>query len=290
MIDRLGAWPLRALWFVLPVTAGPAFAGALDGTAAPFRDATTAALWAIWAATLLATLLPLPVTLTAVRVVVPAAPFAVAWALATIEITTLDVVGIAVATLAAAVSLLAGTGDAFVDGASYGSERRFALRPPAALVVGPIEIAWAVAVAGAVTGPLLLAAERWTAGVPALLVGWALAAVAVRALHGLSRRWLVFVPAGLVVHDPLTLQDPVLVPSRSITRIGPTPVASASPVPGDPAPSFGILLAAGLDPPLTVSVRGEATTELHELDRILIAASRPGAVLAAAADRRLPVG
>ena len=31
-----------------------------------------------------------------------------------------------------------------------------------------------------------------------------------RALHQLTQRWLVFVPAGLVVHDHLSVGDPVL--------------------------------------------------------------------------------
>jgi hypothetical protein len=48
------------------------------------------------------------------------------------------------------------------------------------------------------------------AGVVAVIVGLPVAAVLTRSIHGLSRRWVVLVPAGLVIVDPLTLPDPVL--------------------------------------------------------------------------------
>ncbi len=50
---------------------------------------------------------------------------------------------------------------------------------------------------------LLLAGGRWVVGGIVAVVGCFAAAVAGRALHGLARRWLVVVPAGLVIHDPL---------------------------------------------------------------------------------------
>jgi hypothetical protein len=39
------------------------------------------------------------------------------------------------------------------------------------------------------------------------------------ALHGLSRRWGVLVPAGFVIVDPLTLSDPVLFLRERILRM-----------------------------------------------------------------------
>ena len=44
----------------------------------------------------------------------------------------------------------------------------------------------------------------------ALAIGVPAAALIARLVHQLSRRWVVLVPAGLVVADPLTLTDPVL--------------------------------------------------------------------------------
>jgi hypothetical protein len=49
-------------------------------------------------------------------------------------------------------------------------------------------------------------------------------------------------------------------------------------------------LAARLDPPLTVSLRGAALSEVHHIDRLVVCPGRPGAVLAEAAERGLRVG
>jgi hypothetical protein len=290
VLDRLGVWPLRVLWLALPLTAGAAVADALDTTADPFRTPVSVGAWLVWAGTLLALLVPHPVTLTLARVVVPAAAVATAWALANGDPGIAEIAGLVLAGLATVVVLLPATGDLFVDGASYGAERRFALRAPAALWMGPIPLAWGVAVAGLVAGPLLLADERWLPGALALVVGWSLAALAVRALHGLSRRWLVFVPAGFVVHDLSTLQDPVLVPARSVQSLDLAAAPGRERSPGEPAPTFGMALAASLDPPLTVSLRGATLAEVHHVERLVVCPGRPGAVLVEAADRGLRVG
>lgn len=290
MFDRLGVWPLRVLWVALPVTAGAAFADTLADVDGGLRTAASVGLWSVWAGTLLALLVPHPITLTAARLVVPAAAVACTWAVATGDADAAGVVGLVLSGLATVLVLLPATGDLFVDGASYGSERRFALRAPAALWLGPIPLAWAVAVGGVVAGPLLLAAEQWVIGSMVLLVGWALAALAIRALHGLSRRWLVFVPAGFVVHDLATLQDPVLVPAASVASLDLAPSPGRDRAPGEPAPAFGMALAARLEPPLTVSLRGATLSEVHHIDRLVVCPGRPGAVLVEAAERGLQVG
>ena len=50
----------------------------------------------------------------------------------------------------------ADVGSDFVNGSSYGDERRVALRPPTALLVGPIEAVWA-----GTAVPLPVAVVRW---------------------------------------------------------------------------------------------------------------------------------
>src|SRR5205085_10800148 len=117
--------------------------------------------------------------------------------------------------------LPAGLVDEFVGGSSYGPERRFSLRTPVPLLLGPVELAWLAVVVPAVAGPLLLAARQWVAGALLLAVGAVAARWSVRSLHLLARRWLVFVPAGLVVHDPMVLTDAVLFPKRMVSSIGP---------------------------------------------------------------------
>ena len=69
--DSIPVWALRTLWLVQPVTLGPALADGLhdlDG-----RTFLSVAVWVLWGLGLLATLVPRPVTLTAIRIGGPAA-------------------------------------------------------------------------------------------------------------------------------------------------------------------------------------------------------------------------
>jgi hypothetical protein len=231
-------------------------------------------------------LAPRSAGLTAARVVVPAGAAATVAAAVAGEPSP---VGLGVAAAATVLVLAPTTGAVFVDGSSYGDERRLPLRPPAALLLGPVELAWAVAVAGVAAGPLLLAAEQWAAGGAALAVGLPAAWFAARSLHGLARRWVVFVPAGLVVHDPLTLLDPVLLHRRLVRTIAPAP-------PGHPgldltAGAAGLHLVVDLAEavPVTLQRPGKRLGEPATATAVRIAPTRPGAVLDEAARRRLPV-
>jgi hypothetical protein len=112
-----------------------------------------------------------------------------------------------------------------------------------------------------------------------------LVALLARALHGLSRRWLVFVPAGIVVHDPMTLGDPVLFPRQAIARLGPG--------------RSGLDLTLGaFRPPLEIRLHEDAQlTVLRNRKReevaardLLVTPTTPGRVLAYAAVHRIPVG
>lgn len=281
--------PLRLLWVTLPLTLGPLLADGLDPRADGFRTAVSLALWVLWAIALVAMLVPRTVTLTLVRVVVPAAVPAALWAaLAAPDPDTVTaVIGLVAASLAAIASLLAPVGEAFVDGSSYGDERRMPLRPPGVLLLGPIPLSWAVAVAGLTAGPLLLAAEQWVAGAIVTVVGVPLAALAVRAMHRLARRWLVFVPAGFVVHDHLALAEPVLFPRIALTSLS---LASADTDATDlTVGALGVALEARLDQPISVvPARRDGTLDPIELCAFLVAPSRPGAALVEARKRRIP--
>jgi hypothetical protein len=285
----LGPWPLRVLWAMLPLTSGAAFGASLDTTATPFRTTCTLALWAIWAVTLMASLVPRPSTLTVVRIVAPAAPLAAIWATAAGDVSTVSTIAALLSTLAAAAAALHPvTGDAFVDGSSYGNERRMALRPPGPLLLGPIELAWLAVVAGLAAGPLLLAAEQWVAGALALVVGAPVAGLSARALYGLARRWIVFVPNGLVLHDPMAVSDPVLLPRASMKRLGPAPADTGALDLTQGA--LGLALEIDLDDPVRlVQAKGGSAGEIEETTAILFTPSRPAALLTEAAKRRVPV-
>lgn len=289
-----GPWATRVVWLALPLSAGPALAAALDGRSGPVRTTASILLWGAWTAAFAAALVPRASTLTAVRIVMPAAVPAAVWA-TTIgapadasAVPTLAAVVSSVLALAAVMSPL--TGDAFVNGSSYGPERRFALRVPGVLLIGPVLIAWALVVAAAVAGPLLLAAGQWVAGAAMLAVAVPVVRVAVRALHGLSRRWVVFVPAGMVLHDPFALVEPVLATRRSVVSLGTGPLDDGTVDATAGAP--GLALCLELRDPLSIGLKergGRASRELTAV-KVLFTPTRPGALLREAARRRLPVG
>jgi hypothetical protein len=292
LLDRVGVWPVRVLWLSTPFLCGPTFARALDGRVASFETGASIALWIVWGLVLAATLVPRPATLTAVRIVMPASVVAVAWAALADggDPDAITVAGVAVAMMATVAAFLPTTGRAFVDGSSYGDERRLPLRPPGTLLLGPIELAWAAAVAGGAAGPLLLLAQQWVAGAVALVLGLPVAALATRALHGLARRWVVFVPAGLVLHDTMALADPVLFARRSVTRLG------AAPADTDALDltlgALGLALELRVDPPVPLGagrmLRGG--DEAGARDAVLFTPSQPGEVLREARARRFRVG
>ncbi len=288
-------WVFRALWVVLPLTAGPALAGGLDDQPGISGVTGEVVAWGVWAGVLVAALVPSTVSLTVCRVLAPAVAVATTWGAIVDaggdvgDVDALAVAGVAMAT-ATAVSVMAPRlGDQFVDGSSYGPERRFALRVPGPVLFGPIELTWLLAVAGPLAGPLLLAGEQWVAGGIALVVGLPLAWFAWRSLHTLSRRWLVFVPGGVVVHDPLSVTESVLLPRARIARLAPAPAdTDAYDLTRGAA---GLALQVDLHEPLPVSVyRPRATApETATVERLLFTPTLPAEVLAAAGERRIPL-
>ena len=285
---------MRVAWLLLPLLTGPVFAAALDGTARATQIVASLGLWAGWLAGLLATLLPRTVTLTALRLLASGAVVAVAWAAADAgtgaEPLELGwrVVGPVSVLVAAVLAFAPETGRLFVDGSSYGDEQRFPLRVPAPLLAGPVPLAWLAVVVGASAGPLLLAAEVWVAGVVALVAGLVAAGWGARALHVLARRWVVLVPAGLVLHDQLALADPILLRREEVRALDPAPADTDAL--DLTRGALGLALEVTLVAPvaLTLAAAGpSATAEAVKADRLLFTPTRPGALLAAARARRL---
>lgn len=288
-MNASGPWPFRVAWATLPLTLGPTLNSALDGRSEPVAWVVATGCWALWAGGLLVSLLPRPVGLTAIRLAGPSTVLVALAAVAAGASAPLAALGVAAALAAAATALAPTTADAFVDGASYGDERRLTLRVPPALLVGPLPLAWLVTAAGAATGPLLLASRQWVGGALALAIGWPLVAAAVVRVHQLSRRWAVFVPAGLVLHDRLVLSEPVLLPRSDIARLGPAEVGSSAT--DLTAGSLGLVIEVRLTDPVSAGVRtGAGESESRHLDAILFGPARPGALLEEARRRRITVG
>ncbi|HVL06749.1 MAG TPA: hypothetical protein VM388_12235 [Acidimicrobiales bacterium] len=282
-MERLLPWLVRGLWAGLPFTSGPALAAALDSASRPVQIVASTLLWLGWAVGMVATFAPHPLALTALRVVAPAAVVAALAASVADEPSALAVVWSAVA---CAWAFAPAIGSLCVNGPAYPNERRFLLRPPGPLLAGPLPLAWALSVAGIVAGPLLLAARQWVLGGLLLLVGWPLAVLLLKSIHNLSRRWAVFVPAGVVLHDPVVLFDPTLFRRRDVVgfRAGRNPDYYDL---SQRAPGLGIELE--LDEVTTVTLQKPGRREgaaIHAKG-LRFTPTRPGAVLEEARRRRL---
>jgi hypothetical protein len=285
--QRLVTWVVRLAWIALPFTAGPPLADALDAASRPVQLVASSGLWAGWAVGVVAVLVPHPLSLTALRIVAPAAVVAVVAAAAADHASPL---ALGWTTVTAAWAFAPSFGLSCVNGPAYPNERRLLLRVPGALLVGPLALAWALTVAGAAAGPLLLAARQWVAGAVTLAVGVPVAVVLARSMHALSRRWVVFVPAGLVLHDPLTLADPVLFPRQSVDVLRPAPADSDSLDLTQRSPGLALELLLREKAELTLVKPGVRAGEAGRTTRLLFTPTRPGAVLEQARTRRIRTG
>jgi hypothetical protein len=280
-------------WAFLVITAGPAAADALDSWSSAPRAVASVVLWAAWGAVLLASFAPRPIGLTALRI---AAPVACVLALAAAPSAgplkgLLAVAGTAVA---AGLAFTPAVGYRFVNGAAYGEERRYPLRAPPALVLGPLPLAVALIAAGVLSGPLLLADGRYVAGLLALALAVPVVRVAGRSLYALSQRWAVLVPAGIVLKDPLTLVDPVLFPRERIASLRPLPFPTA---PAEDILDLRLGAAAGSlvleltdEAPLFRTLGRVRGGEAVKARRLAFSPRQPEALLAEAATRKKPRG
>ncbi len=176
-----------------------------------------------------------------------------------------------------------------VQASAYGDEDRLPLRSPAPVGAAAI-VAWALWAPAVLGGPLALAAGNWLVGIPVTLVAAAGVVFVGPRWHAMSRRWLVLVPAGLVVHDPVVLADTLMVRTSQILRIG---LARAETEAADltgPASGYAVQI----DTTESVSTvfaftPKEPNGRAIHMTGFLIAPSRPGEALRHALARGLPV-
>ena len=278
-------WLVRVAWAVLPFALGPALASALDGRSRAVQALASAVLWAAWAAVLLATLVPHPVGLTALRTAAPAALVAAVAAAADGHASPL---ALGSAALVTAVAFVPETGALFVNGPAYPNERRLPLRVPGPLLLGVLPGAWALAVGAPGAGAMLLASRQWLAGTLVLGLGLAVSATLFRSLHSLSRRWVVFVPAGMVLHDPLSLTEPVLFRRQAIESLHPAPADSQALDLTQRAPGLALELVLREEASLMLTEPRNPLGRSATTDRLLFTPTRPGVVLREAGARRVP--
>jgi len=290
----ISRWAPALIWLSLPLTAGTSFAHALSGRSTPVTLTAAIGLWSIWVVGLIAALAPSSVSLTTIRIVMPASLVAAAWAALVVPngADFAESLALGITSLCAVLSLSAAVGFTFINGSSYGDERRFPLRPPGPIVLGPLELMWVAMVAAVFSGPLLLAAKQWVPGALITLLAVALCVGGARALHQLSKRWLVFVPAGLVLVDRTSLLDALLVQRHLVRSIG--LAEEGSDAVDLSAGAIGIQVELRLsttDAIIPTPARRDRRKMIEpvDVDAVRFAPSRPGWVLEAAKERRLTV-
>ncbi len=293
LLDRAGLWLGRAVWVVAPLVAGPAVAQLLDRRRDAGADGPALGveiiLWALWFGVLVATLAPSPLSLTVARI---AAPTALAGSLLLLisEGVNPDTASAALwALVATSVFFLPVFGDRMINGSAYGSERRMALQPPAYVLVGPVQVSW-LCVAAGLLGPLaLILARQWFLATILGLVGAVALWAGFRILHQLARRWVVFVPAGFVIRDPMHLVDAILFRRNQVVAVGPA-LETESGRTDLSGGAKGLALEVSVKEPTPITIRLDNEPTQLDVTNIVFTPSLPGAMLREARIRGLKIG
>jgi hypothetical protein len=281
---------LRVLWVALAVVMGLAIssAGHQHPSAVGFVSAT--GWWLMVAVVVLALVVPSAAGLTAVRMLVPATvPVAVA-CLVLDAAAGWGIAALALSLLATFVAMAGEVGEAMVTGSAYGKERRFPLRPPAT-VLAPVGVSWVVWCGVLLSAALLLGDRSWVGGVALAALAGALTWLLSRRYHQLSKRWLVLVPAGLVLHDTVLMGETLMVqhPNVALARLALADTDAADLT--GPAGGHAIEVSVR-DMVMAVfrSTREQPTGRAIHVQSFLVAPTRPGRALQAMSDAKLPVG
>lgn len=283
-------WILRLAWVATAAAGWTALVEATDDRSDPVRAVGTWGPTAIWVLGVAAMAVPAVATLTATRVIVPlAVPVAIVAAAGGAGAVAAGAF-VAIAIAAATIALSADVGRAFVQASAYGAESRFPLRAPVGFVTAGV-LAWVVWAALLVAGPLLLAAGSWYVGAPLTVLAVVGTIGLTRRWHLLSRRWLVLVPAGLVVHDPVVLGETIMLPTGQIAGVGLAPAGTEALDLSGPAAGHAVeVRCAEMITALLPATKERPTGKAMHVRSFLVTPTRPGRFLDDAAGRGLRVG
>jgi hypothetical protein len=288
-VARAVPWVARVAWVLVAVLGGRAVESAVDGRSDPVRWTVVIGAWTVWGLAAAALVIPSVRSLTAARLLTPLGlVVVVAAGLGGAPAADLALLGVP-AVVAGAATFTADLGRSFVQSSAYGDEVRLPLRAPVAAGSAAV-LTWVVWAAASTAGPLLIAAGAWLPGVPTTLVALAGIVFVGPRWHRLSRRWLVLVPAGLVLHDPVVLADTLMLRTPQIASLRLAPADTGAADLTGPASGYAVeigttetvsaLLAFGPDAP---------DGRVLHLTAFLVSPTRPGQALRAAAARGLPV-
>lgn len=283
-LATITVWAARIAWLGVALLGGRAVGAALADQPATDAAILTVGAWAGWAMGALALSVPAAATLTAARVVVPGA-LAVALTTILAGAGLTDALALAgPALLATVLTASADVGRRWVQASAYGDEQRFPLRPPVGYLVAAV-LAWLLWMTAVLVAVTAVIGGRLALGLPTAFVALAGVVLLPRRWHQLSRRWLVTVPAGLVVHDPVVLGETLMVARRQLAGLALTVLRSDNePAAADlTGPTAGHGIEVRLNEPVTALFAprpGLPQGRAIHLTAFLVAPSRPGAVLA----------
>ncbi len=274
-IPTIFTWLTRLAWVATAV----ALSQAIDALDAGLT--ITISTWLLWVIGAVSVFVGSPVTLTLARTTLPLSISTGVIVLIAGGNTTLGTIGLFASIIATYSVFTAEVGQRWVQFAAYGSEQRFPLRPPLGFAL-PAVIVWLLS--AAFWSYAVVSAERSQTTLAIVLgaIAAAFAGLGSTRWHLLSCRWLVLVPAGVVVHDPLVLMETAMWRSHVVSGAALAPAETeAADLTG---PATGPALEISLRSSETVVLAaGRKTPEgraIH-LTAALIAPSRPGAALEA---------
>ena len=219
-------WVARVAWVALALIPN-GIAATLASHGRTAQLVFTLGAWALWALGTLAIFWLSPYSLSALRMVAPLATAGLVgfvfaslstYADVAVDDVAWSLVGVAVGVLALLCIFLPAFGLLHVQASAYGDEKRLLLRVPAAQIA-PIAVSYIVMVSFAVATLFAVSAEVWWLAALCLVPTVLIFRVVPKRLHRFSRRWLVVVPAGVVVHDELLLAETFMVRTTAVTRV-----------------------------------------------------------------------
>lgn len=279
-------WVARLGWIAVAAAGTPALASVLETRSDAVRIGITALSAVFWLVGVVAVAFAATATLTLARVAIPLIIPAVVLVLLFGADLPASIGTLIFALISVSVVLSPEYGQIAVQSSAYGNEVRFLLRPPLGFLVAAI-LAWVLSAAAILGSTLLLSAGLVIHGLLAFVAALALIVLATPRWHRLSRRWLVLVPAGVVIHDPVALTDTLMLKRSQIRHITLAPAdTEACDLTG---PSSGHALEIATTETVTVVCAGvgRAAPRAIHLTAMLVAPTRPGRALRAAADRAL---
>lgn len=285
----MAVWVARGAWVLVAIVGGAAVEGAVTDRSDAVRWVAGIGGWALWAIVMAALAVPAVRSLTAARIIAPLSIVIFA-ASAVAGARALDLVLLAVpAVVACAAIFTADFGRAFVQASSYGDEERLPLRFPVGAGSAAV-ILWVLWAPTVVLGPVLIAAQSFIVGGIVTLIAAAGIVFLVPKWHRLARRWLVLVPAGLVVHDPVVLADTLMVRSDQLAGMRLAPADTEAADLTGPASGYAIEVQA-TETVTTVFAftPQEPNGRAIHMTGFLVSPSRPGEALRTAAARGVPV-